>query len=103
TLAGFLLIPALVKWQLLKQLPPATHRLAAVRQVKLNPYALSLTVRGLALTETNGEPFASFEEFYVNFQLSSLFPLAWTFDEINLKEPRASIILAQDGQFNFAI
>ena len=31
--AGFLLVPALVKWQLLKQLPPLTHRQAAVRQV----------------------------------------------------------------------
>jgi Domain of Unknown Function (DUF748) len=99
---GFFLVPALVKWQLLKQLPPVTHRLAAVRQVKCNPLALSLTVRGLALTETNGQPFASFEEFYANFQLSTLFRLAWTFDEISLKEPRAEIIRGQDGRFNFA-
>ncbi len=102
TLGGFLLVPALVKWQLLKQLPPATHRLASVREVKCNPFALSLTVRGLALTETNGAPFAGFEEFYANFQLSSIFRLAWTFDALRLQEPRAEIVLAKDGQFNFA-
>ena len=65
--------PAVVKWQLLKQLPPATHRLATVRPVNCNPLALSLAVRGLALAETNGQPFASLEEFYANFQLSTLF------------------------------
>lgn len=102
SLVGFFLIPALIKWQLRKQLPLATHRTATVRQVKFNPYALSLTVRGLALTETNGVAFASFEELYVNFQLSSLFRLAWTFDEIRLQEPRAEIVLGKNGQFNFA-
>lgn len=100
--AGFLLVPAVVKWQLLKQIPPVTHRQLAVRQVQFNPFALSMTVRGAALTETNGAPFASFEELYVNFQLSSLFRLAWTFDEIRLQEPRAEIVLARDGLFNFA-
>jgi len=101
-LAGFLLVPALVKWQLVKQLPSLTHRQTAVRQVKFNPFALSLAVRGLALTETNQQPFASFEEFYANFQLSSLFRWAWTFDEIRLTEPRANLILGPDGRFNFA-
>lgn len=101
-LVGFFLVPALVKWQLQKQLPVATHRRAAVRQVKCNPLALSLTIRGLALTETNGQPFVSFEEFYGNFQLSSLFRWAWTFDEISLREPRVNLVLNPDGRFNFA-
>jgi hypothetical protein len=30
TLAGFFAVPALIKWQLQKQLPPTTHRVAAV-------------------------------------------------------------------------
>lgn len=101
-LVGFFLIPAVIKWQLLKQLPAATHRSASVRQVKFNPLVLSLTIRGLGLAETNGQPFVSFEEFYANFQLSSLFRLAWTFDRISLTEPRAVIVLGEDGQFNFA-
>ncbi len=100
--AGFLLVPALIKWQLLRQLPALTHRQAVVRQVTCNPLALSLTVRGLALTETNRQPFAAFEEFYANFQLSSLFRWAWTFDEVRLTGPRADLVLGEDGRFNFA-
>jgi uncharacterized protein involved in outer membrane biogenesis len=102
TLVGFFVLPPIIRSQLAKQLAAATHRQAAVRQVRLNPWALSLTVRGLELTETNGAPFASFEEFYANFQLSSLFRWAWTFDKIFLKEPRAELILDPQGRFNFA-
>jgi hypothetical protein len=43
---------------MLKRLPALLHRPVAVAQVKVNPYALSLTLRGLAVNETNGAPFA---------------------------------------------
>jgi hypothetical protein len=102
TITGFFIVPAILKSQLIKRLPGLTHRQAAVQQVKANPYALSLTIRGLSLTETNGEPFAGFDEFYVNFQLSSLFRWAWTFSDIRLAQPTANIVRGADGQFNFA-
>ena len=73
TLLGFLVLPAVIKSQMLKRLPALTHRNVSVQQVKLNPYALSFTLRGLSLTETNGEEFASLGELYVNFQSISLF------------------------------
>jgi uncharacterized protein involved in outer membrane biogenesis len=99
---GFLIVPAIVKWQLRKQLPALTQRIAAVETVRMNPFALSLTVRGLALTETNGTPFAAFDELYVNFQLSSIFRRAWTFGEIRLTHPTANVIRLADGSFNFS-
>src|SRR5579859_6953547 len=87
-LIGFFLVPVIIKWQMLKRLPAITHRQAALKQVKFNPFALSLTIRGFALTETNGEVFTSFDEFYANFQpVASLFKLGWVFDEISLKKP----------------
>lgn len=99
---GFLILPTILRWQLEKQLPKFTQRQAAVKQVRVNPFALSLTIRGLALTETNGEPFAAFDEFYANFQLSSLFRWAWTFDEVSLTHPTALLRREADGTFNFA-
>lgn len=99
---GFLIVPAIVKWQLRKQLPALTQRVAVVEQVRMNPFALSLTVRGLALTETNGTPFAALDELYVNFQLSSIFRRAWTFGEIRLAHPTANVIRFADGSFNFS-
>ena len=102
SLVGFLLLPPLIKWQLQKQLPKSTKRIAAVRQVRMNPWTLSLTIRGLSLKEPTGEVFASWEEFKANFQLSSLFRWAWTFKEIHLIDPHGAIILQPDGKFNFA-
>lgn len=99
---GFFVIPALVKWQLRKQLPALTHRQAEVKHVRMNPFALSLTIRGLALTETNGTAFAAFDEFYANFELSSIFHWAWTFGEIRLVHPTANLVRLADGSFNFS-
>ncbi|HRT10351.1 MAG TPA: hypothetical protein P5233_18365, partial [Candidatus Paceibacterota bacterium] len=102
SLAGFLLVPWVLKSQLEKRLPGLTQRNATVRQVKFNPWALSLTIRGLELTEPDGRRFAGWEEFYVNSQLSSLFRWAWTFREIRLQEPFGEVVLDRDGRFNFA-
>jgi len=101
-LAGFFVLPSIIKSQLIKRLPAITKRHTAVRQVKFNPLALSLTIRGLSLTEPDGQVFASWEELYVNFQVSSLFRFAWTFAEIRLKQPYGHVALFKDGRFNFA-
>ena len=102
TLLGFFVLPPLIKWQMLKRLPGITKRQASIRQVKFNPLALSLTLRGLSLTEPDGRIFAAWEEFYINFQTSSLFRWAWTFKQIKLVAPRGEVILFKDGQLNFA-
>jgi hypothetical protein len=102
TLVGFFLVPPILKWQLTKRLPDITKRQVMVGQVKVNPWTLSLAVRELELKEPDGRPFASWQEFYVNFQASSLFRWAWTFKEIRLVKPFGEIILLKDGRLNFA-
>ncbi len=103
TVAGFFLLPALIKWQMVKQLPRFTHRAARVDSVRLNPYALSFGIRGLALTEPDGSTFASFSNFYINFEAcSSLFHWTWTFKEIQLGSPYGYVSILTNGQFNFA-
>lgn len=102
TVVGFVVLPAILKWQLLKQLPALTHRIPDVKQVRMNPYTLSLTVRGLSLTESNGAPFMGFDELYVNFQLSSVFRRAWTFSDFRLVHPTAHIVRLAEGGFNFS-
>ena len=77
TLIGFFILPAIIKWATCKQLPVLTHRQVKLDQVRMNPYTLSRSPSASwHFTETNGTPFAGFDELYVNFQLSSLF--RWT-------------------------
>jgi uncharacterized protein involved in outer membrane biogenesis len=102
TVIGFFVLPTIIKSQLLKRLPALTHRHVAIQEVKLNPYALSFTLRGFFLTETNGDEFASLGELYVNLQSISLLKRGFVFKKISVKKPSANIVRLLDGSFNFA-
>jgi len=101
-LVGFLLLPAIIKSQMLKRLPTLTKRAVTVQQVKLNPFALTLTIRGFTLRETNGDVFYSFNELYAHLRLVSIFKRVFVFKEIRLKKPFGSVIFQQDGKFNLS-
>jgi hypothetical protein len=102
SVTGFFILPAIIKSQMLKRLPALMHRNVAIQEVKLNPYALSFTMRGFSLTETNGDEFASLGELYVNFESISLLKRGFVFKEISVKKPSANVVRLMDGTFNFA-
>ncbi|MGD0061350.1 MAG: DUF748 domain-containing protein, partial [Verrucomicrobiia bacterium] len=102
TLAGFFLLPAIIKSQMLKRLPALTKRIVTIQQVKLNPFALTLTIRGFTLKETNGDVFYSFDELSANLRPTSIFKRVFLFKEIRLKKPFGSAIFQHDGKFNFS-
>lgn len=84
TLVGFFLAPYLVKKALVDFLQGDLGRKTEIEQVEFNPYVLSLRITGLSIDDTDAVKMAGFSDFFVNFQLSSLFYRAWTFDEIRL-------------------
>ena len=97
TLVGFFAVPAVVKTQLVTQIDQQLHRTAQVESVEFNPYALSLSIQGFDLADTDGVSLVGFEELAVNFQLSSLFRWAWTFAEIRLESPEIFYERFADG------
>ena len=70
--------------------------------MKLNPFALSTTIRGLLIKDKDGEPFVSWDEVYVNFQLSSFLGHPWVFKEISVTGPFARVQMNKDGTLNFS-
>jgi len=99
---GFLILPPIVKHVAAKQLSAQLGREVTIRQVKINPFVLSATVRGLLIKDTDGEPFVSWDEVYVNFQLSSFFGHAWVFKEISTSKPFVRVQMNKDSTFNFS-
>ena len=99
---GFLILPPIIRSVAVKQLSKQLDREVSIQQVKLNPFALSATVRGLLIKDKDGEPFVSWDEVYVNFQLSSFFGKAWVFKEISTTRPFVRVQMNQDGTFNFS-
>jgi hypothetical protein len=101
-IGGFFVAPAIIKSRAPAIIAEQLGRKATVEQVRLNPFVLSLTLRGFDLEEPNGEPFVGFEEFYVNLQLSSLFRLAFTFADVSLIAPYGHVKILADGKLNFS-
>jgi len=101
-IVGFFVAPAIIKSKAPAIIAERLGRKATVHKVRLNPFSLSLTVEGFELEEPNGEPFAGFEEFHINFQLSSLFHLALTFADVSLIAPYGHVKILADGKLNFS-
>ena len=87
TLLGFFAAPLLIKNSILSLIHKDLNRNAHIERVELNPYSLSLSIQGFEMIDQDEVRLATFDEFFVNFQLSSLFRWAWTFDEIRLTAP----------------
>jgi hypothetical protein len=74
SLAGFFILPPIVKSVALKQLSEKLKREVTIKSLKINPFLLSLTVLGFVIRESgSSDTFASFDELCLNFQTMSVF------------------------------
>ncbi|MGQ0810932.1 MAG: DUF748 domain-containing protein [Nitrospiraceae bacterium] len=100
-LVGFFVLPPVIKSQITSQIQEKLGRQATVREVSVNPFQLSLTINGFDIPDRDQQtPMVGFEEFHVNFQLSSLLNRAYTFHEIRLILPYARPEVLKDGHLN---
>ncbi|HUG11365.1 MAG TPA: DUF748 domain-containing protein [Opitutaceae bacterium] len=101
-ITGFFILPPILRSQATKQLSEALHRPVAIDKVALNPFTLSMTVRGFTVTDHDGAELAGFDDVYANFQLSSIFRRMWYFREVRIERPRGRLVVAADGTLNIA-
>lgn len=99
---GFLIAPVVVRWVAVKQLRQLLGREVTIEKVRLNPFALSGTVRGFLIKDLDGEPFVSWDEAYANFQLSSFFGHPWVFREVTTTNPYVRVQINADYSLNFS-
>ena len=57
-IAGFWVVPPLLKPKLEKELSSQLGRNVTIEDIKINPLILTVTKTNLTVYETNGEPFA---------------------------------------------
>ena len=103
SITGFLILPPILKNVLTNKLSAGLHRSVSIRQVKVNPFMLSATLRGVLIKERNGrDRFISFDELYVNAQLMSIIKRGIIVSEVKLVGPHVTIIRNKDGSYNFS-
>ncbi len=101
TIAGFLILPPIVRSVAVKQLSTQLGREVSIQSLNINPFTLSTSIRGLLIKDKDGEPFVSWDEVYVNFELVSLFTHSLTFSKISTTKPFVRAVMNKDGTFNF--
>ena len=102
TVFGFLILPLIVRAVAVKQLSKQLDRPVSIAKVKLNPYTLSATIRGLLVQDKDGQPLLSWDEVYANFQLSSFFGHAWVFKEMRTTRPFVRVQVNKDYSLNIS-
>ncbi len=100
-LVGFFLLPAVLKWQLEKQLSERGH-VMHVGAVRFDPLRLTLEVNDLALADAQGAVMAGFDHLAVDLEWRSMTDRAWTIADARLLAPHVRIDRARDGSHNFS-
>jgi len=102
SLVGFFLAPYLIKTYAIPAVAETLKRPVLIKDVEVNPFALSLRLIGFEIRETNQSALLGFEEFFINLQASSLIRRAYVFDTIRLTMPYVSARISKDGRMNLA-
>jgi len=103
TLVGFFVLPPVMKSVLIKELSKNLHREVTLNQIRINPYTLSVTARGLTIKDrASGETFVSFDELFLNLESLSIIRMAPVLKELRITRPYVRITRNQDLSYNFS-
>jgi Domain of Unknown Function (DUF748) len=98
-LLGFLVAPPVMRRVAEKQLAEALGRRVTVGRVRLNPFALSVTVERLQVFEADGiTPFVGFARLYVNVEAASIYRRGPVVREVRLESPRLRVVRMASAQ-----
>src|SRR5690554_5346357 len=100
-LLGYFLLSPWLRSAVIQNVSELTGREVVLEKVVFNPLALSLSVQDFALRDKDGTDLFGFDEFYANFQLSSLLRWSIHFDRISLYAPRGRVVQTGADRFNF--
>lgn len=98
--AGFLLLPWIARRQAVAALGESLARPVSIARVRVNPFALSLSVEGFRLGEADGAELLGFDRLYVNVQALPALRRELALDAIELVHLRGKVELRADGTLN---
>jgi hypothetical protein len=102
-LVGFLLAPRWVRSALLTDIPKTLVGVApSVGDIRINPFLLQVQVKDFYLTGSQGTKLVGFSRLFVDFEVSSLWHRAYTFNHIDIDSPFAAAVIFKDGRLNLA-
>jgi uncharacterized protein involved in outer membrane biogenesis len=99
---GALVAPYILRRVLSDQLTAKLHRQVTIEQIRINPFAMTIAVRGFLMKERASSARAvSFDELHLNVQLLSLFRWSLVVKELRLIKPYINLVRQQDFKYNY--
>jgi hypothetical protein len=97
-----LVAPPLIRGKVASALSDKLHRPVSIEQIAINPFAMTMAIRGFLMKERQGDaPAVSFDELFVNLEMRSLLRLGPVIKELRLIKPYVSVIRNEDRKYNF--
>jgi uncharacterized protein involved in outer membrane biogenesis len=97
-----LIAPPLLRGKIARDLSQKLHREVSIEQIRLNPYAMTATVRGFLMKERESQATAvSLDELHVNLELQSVLRLSPVIKELRLVKPYINLVRNEDSKYNF--
>ena len=98
---GFWGLPPLVKWLVQDRLSSALHRPVTLESLRINPYAMSLTLENFSVEEPdqNGA-LAHFDLLFVKLNAPSLLQGALVVSELRLQNPKINLVRLTADRYN---
>ncbi len=100
-LAGFALIPALVRPRLEREATQALKRPVTVGKLRFNPFTFGVTVAGLRVAERGGGDWITLRHLYVNYDVWRLLRHTVAFSTIEVEGLTFRASLDAKGRLNF--
>ncbi len=101
-LVGFVGVPLIIDHTLRNKVSRLLHRKIEVASVRTNPYAFSIRLNGLSVSDGEKGRFLHVEKLYANADpLISLFKWGVVIHSVEIDGPEVQISRSSDGRFNF--
>lgn len=100
-LIGFFAAPAIVKWQVEKQVPAKLGHKVSLGEVRFNPFTFRFDAADFVLSDPEGRPLLGAKRVHADFELRSAIDGTWTFEVATLDSPVVNFALDKDGRHNF--
>ncbi len=99
---GFLVLPFVIKSQIVKIVEKETYAKLSVESVIFNPFTFKLKIKGVQLSTLENKPLVSLQAFIVDAELYSLLQSALHLKTFVLVNPKISLVVNADKSINFA-
>ncbi|WP_158240643.1 DUF748 domain-containing protein [Telmatospirillum siberiense] len=100
TLAGYFVVPPILRHEIVVSAQKTLERPVTLDDLLIDPFALSIDLRGFHIDEPDGSLLIGFDRLYIRFSLASLVHWAWSFDDIRLDGVKGNIIRYSETDTN---